>query len=60
MGVVVHAELVRHREEQGVGRSDGGVLLQLFDEDLGLGGIGPTEDRARVRVDVADLVAFVA
>jgi hypothetical protein len=57
--VVVDAELVRHGQEERVGGSDGGVLLELLDEFVGLVGIGSPEDRARVRVDVADLVALL-
>ncbi len=59
MRVVLHAELVRHRQQKGVGGGDRRVVLELLHQLFGLGCIGPPEDRPRVRVDVADLVALL-
>ena len=56
VGVVVDAELVRHGQQQRVGRRDRLVLRELLDQHVGLGGVRAAEDGARVRVDVADLV----
>src|SRR5690606_37386283 len=57
MSAIVHAELVGDGEEQRVGFGNGFVLTQLFNENLGLGGIGATEDGARAGLDIAELIA---
>ena len=54
VGVVVDAQLVRDGQEQRVGGGDGLVLGELFDQHIGLGGVRAAENRAGVRVDVAD------
>ena len=54
MGVVFHAELVGHREQQRVGFLDRLVGGQLLDELVRLVGIGAAEDRAGLVVDEAD------
>src|SRR4051812_12600622 len=56
VGVVLDAELVRDRQEQRVGGLDRRVSRELADEDVGLRGVRPSEDRLRLRVDVPDLV----
>ena len=56
MGVVIHPQLIRNGQEQGVGGGDGFVRGKLLDEYGGLGGVRAAEDRAGVRVDVANLV----
>ena len=45
MGVVVDAELVGDGQQQRVGLGDRFVLLQLLDQDIGLGGVAAAEDR---------------
>src|SRR5690606_17833541 len=60
VGVVVHAELVGHGEQEGVGGGDRLVAGELVDEDVGLGGVGAAEDRPGGVVDVADLVLALA
>ena len=45
VGVVVDAQLVRHREQHRVGLGDRRVLGELFDEDIGLSRVRPSEDR---------------
>src|SRR5258705_1430150 len=56
VGVVVHAQLIRDREEQRIGRRDGLVAGERLDEDVGLRGVRAAEDGPRVGVDVADLI----
>src|SRR5690349_4466321 len=56
VGVVVHAQLIRDREEQCIGRRDGLVAGERLDERVGFRGVRAAEDRSRVGVDVADLV----
>lgn len=56
MRVVVHAERVRHRQEQRVGGGDCFVRRKFLDQRIGFGGVRGTEDGARVGVDVADVV----
>ena len=56
VGVVVDAELVGDREEQRVRLRDRLVGLELGDQSVGLGGVGPAEHGAHV-VDDADLIA---
>jgi hypothetical protein len=56
MGIVSHAQLVRHRQQQRVGLCNGLVLLELLDQDIRLGGVATTEDCAGLLVDKADLV----
>src|SRR5215475_12337485 len=56
VGVVVHAQLIRDGQEQGVGCSDGLVRGELFDQHLGFRGVRAAKNGARVGVDVADLV----
>src|SRR5260370_20809188 len=56
VGVVVHTQLVRDREEQRVGCLDGLVAREFFHQYVGFRGVRPPEDGPRVRVDVADLV----
>jgi hypothetical protein len=57
--VVVDPQRVGHCQQQRVGGCDRLVCGQLLDEDVGLGGVRAAEDRSRVRVDVADLIAIV-
>ena len=54
--VVLHAQLVRHRQEQRVGGGDSFVFGELFDERLGFRCVRAAEDGACVGVDVADLI----
>src|SRR5216684_1113131 len=56
VGVVVHTQLVRDREEQRIGRLDRLVAREFFDQHVGFRGVRAAEDGPRVRVDVADLV----
>ena len=56
MGVVLDPELVRDRQEQGVRLGDRLVLGERVHQLVGLIGVGATEDRAGVRLDVADRV----
>src|SRR5258706_20710 len=56
VGVVVHAQLIRDREEQRIGRRDGLVAGERLDEDVGLRGVRAAEDGPSVGVDVADLI----
>src|SRR5436190_537312 len=56
VGVVIHTQLVRDREEQRIGRLDGLVAREFSDQHVGFGGVRTAEDGPRVRVDVADLV----
>src|SRR5437899_1991623 len=56
VGVVVHTQLVRDREEQRIGRLDRLVAREFFGQHVGFCGIRAAEDGPRVRVDVADLV----
>src|SRR2546425_8395789 len=56
VGVVVHTQLVRDREEQRIGRLDSLVAREFFDQHVGFRGVRAAEDGPRVRVDVADLV----
>ena len=56
VGVVVHTQLVRDREEQRIGRLDSLVAREFFDQQVGFRGVRAAEDGPRVRVDVADLV----
>src|SRR5690606_9875289 len=58
--VVLDAELIRHREQQGVGRRDCLVLRELLHEHVGLGGVRAAEDRPVARLDIADRVLVVA
>ena len=60
VGVVVHAELVRHGEEQRVGLGDAFVLLELLDQDVRLGGVAAAENGALRFAEHADLVALLA
>jgi len=46
MGVIVDAQLIGDRQEQRVGLCNALVLLELLDEDIRLGGIAASEDRA--------------
>src|SRR5258706_13114357 len=56
VGVVVHTQLVRDREEQRIGRLDSLVTREFFDQHVWFRGVRAAEDGPRVRVDVADLV----
>src|SRR3954452_14510108 len=55
VGVVVDAELVGDREQEGVGRGDGLVLRELLDQRLRLTGVGLAEPRCAA-FEVAHLV----
>src|SRR6185503_14287554 len=56
VGVVVHTQLVRDREEQRIGYLDSLVAREFFDQHVGFRGVRAAEDGPRVCVDVADLV----
>src|ERR1700704_6381048 len=56
VGVVVHTQLVRDREQQRIGRLDSLIAREFFDQHVGFCGVRAAEDGPRVRVDVADLV----
>src|SRR5580765_357255 len=56
VGVVVHAQLIRDREEQRVGRGDGLVAGKHLDEHVGLRSVRAAKDGPRVGVGVTDLV----
>jgi hypothetical protein len=56
VGVVVHTQLVRDREQQRVGHLDSLVAREFFDQHVRFSGVRAAEDGPRVRVDVADLV----
>src|ERR1700742_3501949 len=56
MRIVGDAKLVRNGQKEGVGLCDGFVRLELFDENVWLGGIAATEDRACLLVNKTDLV----
>src|SRR5882672_5124324 len=56
VGVVVHTQLVRDREEQRIGDLDSLVAREFLHQHLGFRGVRATKDGPRVRVDVADLV----
>jgi hypothetical protein len=58
--VVIDAELVGDGQEQRVGLRDGLVLRQFFNEDIRLGGITATEDRACLLVYKADMVLLLS
>ncbi len=59
MRIVSDAQLVRDRQEEGVGLRDSFVLFQLLDENVRLGGIASTEDRPGLLVNEADLVPLL-
>ena len=56
VGVVVDSELVEHRQQQRVGLRNGLVFLQLFHQPVRFRGVGATENRPYIRVDMANLV----
>src|SRR5687768_11135097 len=56
VGVVVHTQLVRDREEQRIGHPDSLVAREFFDQYVGFGGVRTAENGPRVCIDVADLV----
>src|SRR5262245_7947865 len=56
VGVVVHTQLVRDREQQRIGHLDRLVARQFFDQHVGFRGVRTAEDGPRVRLDVADLI----
>ena len=56
MGIIGDAELVRNGQKEGVGLRDGFVCLELLDENVWLGGVAATEDRACLLIDKTDLV----
>src|SRR5690606_33565836 len=60
MGVIVHAELVRHGQKQGVGFGNRLVAGKLPDEFIRLGGVGPAEDGTCPGVDIADRILLLA
>src|SRR5579883_2889244 len=60
MGVVIDAELVGHREQKRVSLGDSFILLELFDEDVRLGGVGAAENRAPVVAEEAERVFVLA
>src|SRR5262245_3156461 len=60
MCVVVHAQLVRNREEQRIGRRDGLVARELYDQHVGFCGVRAAADRPRVGVDITDLTLVSA
>src|SRR6476661_6340055 len=59
VGVVVDAELIGHGQQQGIGRGDGFVFLELLDERVRLGGIAPAKNGAGVVAEEADLVVVL-
>src|SRR5262245_3539074 len=59
VGVVIHTQLVRDREEQRIGRPDRLVAREFLDQHIGFRDVRAAEDGPRVGIDVADLV-FVA
>src|SRR5690349_16105346 len=58
--VVFDSELVRHRQQQRVGRRDGLVRRELLHERAGLGRVRAAEDRAGGGVDVTALLLLLA
>ena len=50
VGVVVHIQLVRDREEHGIGHPESLIGRESFDQHVGFSGVGAAEDGARVRV----------
>src|SRR4051794_3432250 len=60
MRAIIDAQLVRDRQQQRIGFRNRLVLPQLLDQRIRLCRITPTEDRARPRVDEADLVFAAA
>src|SRR5450755_2748933 len=59
VGVVLDAELVRDSQQQRVGGLDRRVPGELLHEDVGFCGVRTSEDRLRLRIDVADLVRLL-
>src|SRR6185437_1620660 len=59
MRIVGDAKLVRHSQQEGVGICDGFVRPELLDENVRLGSIAATENRARLLVDKADLISLL-
>src|SRR5579863_10104052 len=60
MGAIRDPELVGDGQKQRVGRRDGLVGSELFNEAVRLGGITAAEDRPSVWANKADLVRFLA
>src|SRR5258707_7850800 len=56
VGVVVHTQLVRDREQQRIGCLDSLIAREFFCQRVRFCGVRAAEDGPRVRVDVADLV----
>src|ERR1700722_13282347 len=58
--VVIDAELIWYRQQQRVGLGNGFVLLELFDQNVRLGGVAAAENGAPVVAEEADRVCALA
>jgi hypothetical protein len=59
MQVVLHAQHIRHRQQERIRGSDGLVLFQLLDQTVGLVRVAAAKDAAEI-VDLTDLITFLA
>src|SRR5215813_10921715 len=60
MGVVVDAELIGHRQKQGVGFRDRFVLFELCDKNVRLRGVATAENGALTAAKEANLILVLA